>query len=145
MQEDMNIILLGKSGVGKSTWINSFFNYLMHESFEAAKDYGPVYAPVCTKFHIADQNVETDNIEERLFTIQVGEKENHCEEYASGNVNASATRMPMSHRLEARDGKYTITLIDTPGVRSTTGRDDEKNSKVIDEENVTYILNHMGR
>ena len=141
----MNIILLGKSGIGKSTWINSFFNYLMHDSFEAAANYGPVYAPVCTKFHIANQNIATDNIEERLITIQIGKQENHCEEYESGNVNASATKMPMSHRLEARDGNYIITLIDTPGILSTIGRDDEKNSKNTDEENVTCILNHMGR
>lgn len=141
----MNIILLGKSGVGKSTWINSFFNYLMHGSFQSAAENGPVYAPVCTKFHIANQNATTDDISQRLITIQVGEPENHCEEYAAGNLNASATKMPMSHKLEARYGNYNITLIDTPGVRSTIGKDDEKNSKMVDEENVSYILNHMGR
>ena len=144
-KEDMNIILLGKSGVGKSTWINSFFNYLMHGSFRSAAENGPVYAPVCTKFHIANQHANTDDIRQRLITIQIGEPENHCEEYASGNLNASATKMPMSHKVEARDGNYTITLIDTPGVRSTIGKDDEKNSKMVDEENVSYILNHMGR
>ena len=117
----------------------------MHDSFQDASENGPVYAPVCTKFHIANQNVDTDNIVERLATIQIGEPENYCEEFASGNLNSSATKMPMSHRLEARDGNYNITLIDTPGVRSTIGKDNENNSKLVDEENVSYILNHMER
>ena len=35
-EKDVNILLLGETGVGKSTWINVIANYAKHNSFEDA-------------------------------------------------------------------------------------------------------------
>ena len=37
-KEDVNILILGETGVGKSTWINGIVNYLKHSSLQAAID-----------------------------------------------------------------------------------------------------------
>jgi len=83
--ESVNRRGLGKSGIGKSTWVNSFFNFLMLENFESALIEEKVYAPIYTKFKHADMNITTDSPEERLVEIEVGEPENVLPEYELGS------------------------------------------------------------
>lgn len=35
-KDDVNILILGETGVGKSTWINGIANYAKHHSLEDA-------------------------------------------------------------------------------------------------------------
>ena len=35
-EKDVNILLLGETGVGKSTWINAIADYAKHATFEEA-------------------------------------------------------------------------------------------------------------
>ena len=35
-KDDVNILILGETGVGKSTWINGIANYATHDSLEDA-------------------------------------------------------------------------------------------------------------
>ena len=139
------MVLLGKSGIGKSTWINSFFNFLVLESFERALSEEKVYAPIYTKFKHADMSIQTDSPEERLVTIEVGEKENLCKEFEMGNVTASSTMMPVSHIVEPRDAAYVIRLIDTPGVKSTVGIGDDETTDEVDKANINMILDHISQ
>jgi len=143
--EDINMVLLGKSGIGKSTWINSFFNFLMLDSFESALIEEKVYAPIYTQFKHADMRIETDIPEERLVTINIGEAENLLPECALGNVTASSTKTPVSHIVELKDADYVIRLIDTPGVKSTTGQGDDETTDNVDNANIDMILDHISQ
>ena len=102
-KEDINMVLLGKSGIGKSTWINSFFNFLMFENFESVLHSKKLYVPIHTKFQHADMSREADSPEGRLVTIEIGEGENLCHQYKMGSVTASSTDMPVSHIVEPKD------------------------------------------
>jgi len=58
--------MLGKSGIGKSTWVNSFFDFLMLENFDSALNEKKVHAPIYTKFKHADITIKTDSPEKRF-------------------------------------------------------------------------------
>ena len=137
--EDINIVLLGETGVGKSTFINSFCNYLMYESFESAVSSEFVYVPVCSKFNVL---TSIDSDDESL--VEVGIAENIYEKYKQGDPHSSATDMPMSHVIDGDNGKYKINIIDTPGINSTDTNDQEENVEDgADEKVVNVILNHI--
>ena len=61
LKKELNILLLGESGVGKSTWINRFANYMVHSSLKAAERHG--LFPVPLKFELTRESM----IKRRLY------------------------------------------------------------------------------
>jgi GTPase SAR1 family protein len=120
----LNILLLGETGVGKSTWINALINYLSYETLEEARQGKPV-SVIPSTFTFTD-----DRYEEH--TISYGADAN--EQPLEGQ---SSTQMPRSYLLETKNPDTKLCVIDTPGIGDTRGI--EK-----DRENLQNILTHLG-
>ncbi|CAG9982203.1 unnamed protein product [Clonostachys byssicola] len=109
----INILILGETGVGKSTFINAFINYLSYETLDLAK---------------ASEQLETNPnqpIEEKI--IKVGGRDDE----ADGSRGASATQQTNVYSVNI--GSATYRLIDTPGIGDTRGIQ-------FDKQNMADIL-----
>ena len=123
--DEMNILILGQSGVGKSTWINSIVNYLQYDTLEDAENGGVI----CT---IPASFITTYTIDQTVMkqVVQVGDEDDN--EITA--VGKSATRGPKTYHFTL-DGKI-VRLIDTPGLGDTEGIDRDK-------ENMQKILHQI--
>ncbi|CAF1508982.1 unnamed protein product [Rotaria sordida] len=116
MSTDINILLLGQTGVGKTTFINSFANYLVHNSLDDGIK-GELQAPISASFIHMDK----DTFEER--EINIGAPH---ESEQTRIVGESCTRECRSFLF--RINNRNLRLIDTPGIGDTQGvLEDEKN------------------
>lgn len=115
-KREINVLVLGETGVGKSTFINSFFNYLQNSELKYAMK-NKLTTLIPSAFTVTDENYA-----ERR--IQVGKDENECEE-----VGNSATQSCRSYVFPARNGELKVRLIDTPGVGDTRG---------IEQDNINF-------
>ncbi|PAV70955.1 hypothetical protein WR25_20930 [Diploscapter pachys] len=121
--KEINILILGETGVGKSTWINGLSNYLTYSTMEEAEHGKQIYL-VPSQFTITDSN-------QRLKKITVGKSENETHE-----DGASSTQHPKSYVFNV--GKKSVRLIDTPGIGDTRGAD-------VDNKNFAEILKYIAQ
>ncbi|KAF5288460.1 hypothetical protein FQR65_LT02112 [Abscondita terminalis] len=123
-KREINILLLGETGVGKSTFINAFFNYLSFSTLYKARN-EKLQVVIPSQFTITDENYE-----ERL--IRVGKDHNESIE-----IGASATQSCRSYVYPMDGTNIKIRLIDTPGVGDTRG---------IDQDNANFenVLSFIG-
>ena len=131
VHESINILLLGESGVGKSTFINAFVNYSRFKSLdEAEKGKAIVIIPVSFLMTM------NDNFDEILIEFgQIDSNENHNE---SGQ---SVTQQCKSYVFNISDEKK-LCIIDTPGFGDTRGNEqDDRNMEEIFSflHNFTYL------
>lgn len=112
---DVNILLLGPTGVGKTTFINAFANYLMYNTLDDAIK-GTLQAPITASFVHMDRDTFAEH------TIIIGTTDDE-EKSIQGE---SCTRVCRSFVFNINNRK--LRLIDTPGVGDTRGvLEDQKN------------------
>ena len=127
--ETINILLLGETGVGKSTFINAFANYLTFSTLQQAEASPPiVLIPVSFLITIGDL------FEECIIKFgDVDGSENEDFEHPGQSV----TQYCKSHVFHLdHNGKKKLCIIDTPGFGDTRGLDQ-------DDHNMTHILEYI--
>ncbi|EXL96425.1 hypothetical protein NOF04DRAFT_9716 [Fusarium oxysporum II5] len=127
-----NILVLGQTGVGKSTFINSFVNFLTFESFDEAKSALKLEYKVPCSFSVSHWNSSDLDQELESRTIRVGSGDDEHD----GTTGDSATQRTSVYRVTYNDTKYRI--IDTPGIGDTRGPE-------TDNKNIKDIMNTLKR
>ena len=118
--EEINILLLGQTGVGKTTFINAFANYLMHSTFEKALE-GEMQVLIPALFTFTD----TETFESTTITIGIP---NDSEKI--GGKGESCTQQCRTFVFDV--GNRILRFIDAPGIGDTRGiTEDEKNFRDI--------------
>jgi GTPase SAR1 family protein len=110
-QKEINILLLGETGVGKSTFINAFANYLTYETMEEAEK-GELISLIPTEFTVTDADYQ-----ERR--VKIGDDINEI-----NKIGQSATQQCKAYCFTY--GNILVRLIDTPGVGDTRGIEQDK-------------------
>jgi len=119
--EELNILILGETGVGKSTWINAFVNYLTYSSLEEAMQSKTLRCVIPCSFttQIKDQSDSRGRLVQKK--IKIGSSANERD-----IPGLSATKTTLVYPLDI--GSTRVRLIDTPGIGDTGGvEQDSKN------------------
>ncbi|CAH1955421.1 unnamed protein product [Acanthoscelides obtectus] len=126
--QEVNILLVGETGVGKSTFINSFANYLSYkyiDRLEERKEKLHVLIP--STFQVKDKDGQ-------IHDVKVGNVEKN--EYME--VGASATQGVQPYVFGIYEGRVKVRVIDTPGIGDTRSiQQDEANCENI----IGYVKN----
>ncbi|KAB8267137.1 hypothetical protein BDV30DRAFT_244581 [Aspergillus minisclerotigenes] len=117
---ELNILILGETGVGKSTFINAFLNYVHYDTLQEALDADELSYLVPCSF--ATQTVDENDPDGKLIQhhIEVG----HCDDERDGSGGQSATQKTQVYPF--RLGGVNVRLIDTPGIGDTRGVEQDK-------------------
>ncbi|KAI8670436.1 G domain-containing protein [Fusarium keratoplasticum] len=125
----LNILLLGETGVGKSTFINAFVNYLMFNTLDDAIQEEKLRWLIPFKFSYPDMS--GPNRKPVHIEVCAGHNKNELD----GSAGSSATQKTKVYRLKI--GDTVIRLIDTPGIGDTRGFDQDK-------KNMANVLSTLG-
>jgi len=134
--EEVNVLILGETGVGKSTFINAFINYLTYETLAEAMDANRLEQVVPSSF---SYQFEDENGEFKQQDIVIGSSPNE----GDGTTGESATQKTTVYRIPLPlDGDNTILrLIDTPGIGDTRGAHQD----MINMEDILSTLRHIDK
>lgn len=122
---EVNILVLGETGVGKSTWINAIANYLTFPTLQEADDVDDLLCLVPTKFVLLDESCK-----ERI--VSIGSSKN--EDTRAGQA---CTQYPTSHLVTV--GNERIRIIDTPGIGDPRGVEQDK----INVDNILRFVSSL--
>ncbi|XP_054152495.1 uncharacterized protein LOC128951267 [Oppia nitens] len=118
-QTTINVLLLGETGIGKSTFINALANYIQYDTLDAAKSGEPLCL-IATQFKVSDADYN-------LIDVSYGCDPNECYEHEGQTVTQQCREYTIDYDNQS------IRLIDTPGIGDTRGVD-------RDQENFEHIL-----
>ena len=124
----INLLVIGGTGVGKSTWINAFANYCSYETLDKAEADGGRF-PISSTFEI--NHPQTGNF------ISISSE---CNDFTPisqfAEVGESVTQIPNEYVFQYQKTK--ICIIDTPGLLDT--KDVGTYTHNTDKEHVNNIL-----
>ena len=116
----INILLLGQTGMGKTTFINAFANYIVYDTLQEAVD-DQMQVVIPSSFNFTDPETFDE------IPITIGKEDEYEQFKAVGESNTQKCRsfvFPIGDRI--------LRFIDTPGVGDTRGiNSDEKNFQDI--------------
>ena len=123
--DDVNLLLLGETGAGKSTLINSISNYFNYPNFkEAQKEKVDILIPV---FLNAPESINGS-----------GQNRNKLH----GEIKcATQYRKVYQFPIEMDDKTFYLRLVDTPGIEDRRGM--EQNNLILD--NILAYLKRQGK
>ncbi|GBG82397.1 hypothetical protein CBR_g34773 [Chara braunii] len=124
MRKEINILLLGETGVGKSTFINAFANYLNFDDMQVAKE--DLLALIPSQFTVCQDNDYAGVL------VSIGKKDANEEESPGKSCTQSCKAYVFNY------GEYVVRLIDTPGVGDTGGIGQDKKNF----DNILRFLSH---
>jgi predicted GTPase len=128
-KKTLNILVLGETGVGKSTWINAIANYMTYDTLnDALIEQNPICL-IPSKFTFYESATKKIDV---VMEPTHGEKDEN--EVITG-VGEAATQGPKTYQFET--AKYVVRFIDTPGIGDVRGVNQDK-------ENTQKILRALG-
>lgn len=125
--KEINILIMGETGVGKSTWINGFINYLTYDSIEEAQR-GELLTLIPSEFTVCNP---TDEGFDQI-VVRTGQDKN--EVFQTGQSATQTTKV-----YPFRMGNDTVQLIDTPGIGDARGIEQDKKNF----QNILSTLSHL--
>jgi GTPase SAR1 family protein len=115
---ELNILILGETGVGKSTFINAFINYLTYDSLDEALTTPNLNWVIPSSFAIQLRDPNNNSFKHRK--VLVG---NDSDEHNSLK-GQSATQKATAYAIYIQD--QLVRLIDTPGMGDTKGPEQDR-------------------
>jgi hypothetical protein len=134
--KELNILILGETGVGKSTWINAFINYLTYDSLQEALGAEDLRWVIPCSF--TTQIKDESDRKGRLVTKKVKIGSNKTEN--DGSTGKSATQCTSVYAVNIDNTR--VRLIDTPGIGDTGGVEQD-NKNMVDILRVLRTYNHL--
>jgi GTPase SAR1 family protein len=119
---EVNILILGQTGVGKSTFINAFINYLTFQSLDHALSAEGLNWIIPCSFATSTTDEHTGQLLSRV--VEIG----YDPDEVSGVSGRSATQKATAYPIYI--GGKLIRLIDTPGIGDTRGMEQDKQNMV---------------
>ncbi|KAL3104943.1 hypothetical protein niasHT_028475 [Heterodera trifolii] len=112
------LLLLGETGVGKSTLINALIAYLKHATLQDALEAKEIDWVIPARF--CTGRYDSKRIRYRI-EVQLGE-ESKAERLEAGE---SQTKWPNAYVIPSKDG-HKVRIIDAPGIGDTKGVNEDK-------------------